>query len=258
MIHPAIKYFFSTLTGDAEESFFFGRLSRVRINIVMAYRTIKSWTGTGANNITAGRFPHTYVPFKANPVNAQEISITFNNVVRTYGFYDTHGAATHFVSPPTSACQIGSTIEQTIANLICTINSDPHATKVGTDGTISLQTSGTSGLMVYGNSKMVTAPVITHVSDSGGVDFLESRVSQTGAVVVGAYGMADGYANAYSAISFATNGPHDVLVVDNPNDDGYNIGPPKSNLKVVSVNLNAGVIHEITTLGSKDTCTLYG
>ena len=218
----------------------------------MAYRTIKSWTGAIP---VAGQFPATQVPFNSNPSDGDTIQITFNGVTRVYGFKSNGGAAAHFVSSPTSACQIGSNTKQTIINLINTINTNPHDTQVGTDGTISPVLSGDNMFIVYGNNKIVTGPTI---SDPIGSFLGSNATHQTGVAVAHAYGMQSSYSDVYSAISFNSGNTHQILVVDNPNDDGYNAGPPKSNLKVVTVALAPNVIHEITTLGCSTSCTLYG
>lgn len=220
----------------------------------MAYRTIKTWTGAVP---TAGQFPAVLVPFNVNPVDGQKMKITFNSVDRVYSFHDNDGASTRFTSSPTSACQIGATPKDTIKNLICTIHSNPVDTRVGTDNTITPQASGTN-LIVYGNNKITTGPSIAFVTSTGSSFLGSNSTHQVGADVSNAYGMSPGYSNVYSAISFNTGTSHQILVIDNPNDDGYNAGPPKSNLKVVTVNLAPHVIHEITTLGCSTNCILYG
>ena len=185
---------------------------------------------TSTNKCTAGAYAKLVFTLTANPDDNDTLKINWNNVTRTYTFSTSGGINTQIFSPPASyTCQIGSTVQETVANLQTTIHSNVHDTTLGEDTTISSSVSG-NVITIYSNAK-ISNNINTTGSTIVGSKF--TSVPTTGTTAQAEPGAP------YTGVWFS--GPC-TLLVRNDVEGAYNAGPPVNGLKTINVALPNTVV----------------
>lgn len=204
------------------------------------YKTAK----TSSNKCNEGKYAKLIFTLSQQPDVSDALVLAWNSVSRTYTFSTSGTSAKHFSPSAGYTVQIGSDVNETIANLHTTINSNVHDVTKGKDTTLSTSISG-NVLTIYSNAKLTGNITTTSTTINSSKYTTSATTGETAQAEDGA---------PYTGVFF--NGSCTLLVRNNV-EGAYNAGPPVNGLKEISVTLpNAVVPMEVWGI-NKTNATLF-
>lgn len=226
-----------------------------------SYRVIHT---DGTTSAAIGKFPKSTITFDIQPTDGETITLKGKSI---------SAPKLTFTTSPTGADHrrlqngientgvlIGETLSETYLNISAAINTNDHLTQVGSSGTITVTVDGNinkaTGIIIYTNEKVVgNNDATTTDNGSGGASaFTATQVNNDTGVAFAGYTTGESYVGIQSN-STVINAE---LIIRDQSLDGYNIGPPVNQFKLVTgVTLNANVIYPIETFGCNKAVTVY-
>jgi len=221
-----------------------------------SYRVIHT---DGTTSAAIGEFPKSTITLNQQPANGEKLILKGKSVVTPELIFvtDTDTGANHkklHNGINNINVLIGETLSDTYKNISTAINTNDNLTKVGTSGTITVTVEGdinsATGIIIYTNEK-VTGNNDTATKTGA---FTITQTNDTTGVAFAGYTTGESYVGIQSN-STVTNAQ---LIIRDQSLDGYNIGPPVNQFKLVTgVTLNANVIYPIETFGCNKAVTVY-
>ena len=220
------------------------------------YKQVHSHVG---GTINAGTFAEKQVELKSNPVAGDFVEIVWNGVTRRYTFVNDGTGVDHVTATtarPSTNINIGSNPRDNHLNLAATICTNVSHVAAGKDDTIFpvvRQSSGTGNpwvIDIYSQSKIAGSLTISGTGTSS------ISTGTAGVSIDGDYSTGTGYFGIMIGGTYGSQITTKLLIRET--DTSGVTGAPENNIKLVTVNLRAGILYELETYGCDKNCTVFG